>query len=92
MNAHDVDVWAKGQMADLADSGKQSARHQQLLELRKNLRKSDPNRYPVGSPQHTLALFERKDALKKALSLGYVPPEEVALEVGMHAMELGLGI
>lgn len=94
MNAHDVDVWAREQMIAADSKGGKNAtdRKQKLLQLRKDLRKADPNRFPVGSPQHTLACFDRKAAMKRAFSLGYVPPEEVALELGIHAMELGLGL
>lgn len=94
MNAHDIDLWARDQMAGLPEKGRNRSdnRREQLVQLRKDLRKHDPNRFPAGSPQYTLALFERKAAMKKAVSLGYEPPEEVAIELGIHALELGLGI
>lgn len=94
MNAHDIDVWAREQVAGLSekDRNRSDNRREQLLQLRKDLRQSDPNRFPAGSPQYTLALFERKAAMKRAVSLGYAPPEEIALELGIHALELGLGI
>lgn len=94
MNGKDIDAWAASRMAEMGgrDDPKSQARKKGLETLRKELQKADPNRFPPGSAQHTLALYEQKAAFKHARTLGYEPPEEVAMELGAHALEMGLGL
>lgn len=83
-----IDLWAQQQFAATKDED----RKKKLQKLREEIRLADANRYPAGSPQHTLALFHQKSAMKNALSLGYEPPEKALAEIGVHALDIGLGV
>lgn len=87
-HGHDIECWARSQIA----SSKSDARKKRLADLLKEVKSADPNRYPAGSPQHTLALYRGKDAMKHAMGLGYEPPEQALAEFGLHVAELGLGL
>ncbi|QFX96677.1 hypothetical protein [Acidithiobacillus thiooxidans] len=100
MNSKDIDVWAASEIAGLQDccrlqdrgDERAQSRIKRLQGLRAELRRADPCRFPPGSVQHTLALYEQRTAMKHALALGYEPPERALLEIGAHTLELGLGL
>ena len=87
-HGHDIEAWARSQMT----GAKGDSRRKKLELLLSEVKAADPNRYPAGSPQHTLALYRGKDALKHAMGLGYEPPEQALAELGLHVVELGLGL
>jgi len=72
---------------------KQESRREQLQKLLADLHKHpDSASLPVGSTERLIARSHEKTVTQRAMDLGYEPPEQAIKEMGLHVVELGLGL